>query len=696
MFSAGWSGEDEPAEWGGARPRNIRHSLQAYRRRAGLTQQEAARRAGLSVAALRDIEQGRVAAPRPETLRRLAVALGLSAGEQSELAAAGGAAQASGVREAGERESPVLWLGVLGPLTVRVAGAAVDLGSEVQRVLLGLLALSPNVPVARERLVARLAAARGATGEGPGAESLAARISRLRRRLRLAPDPAAPSLVARAGGYELVVADDQLDLLAFRAAVAHARRLRSSGDILTAWQRYSAAVRLWRGEPMAGLAALADDPAVVAVVRQWPSVVAEYAALGVELRRYEEVVPVLRRVVAADPLHESLHAQLMVALAGTGRQAEALEVFDALRRRLGRDLSAGPGAELMAAHRQVLRQAVVVRPAGEVVRARRTLPMDVADFTGREPELRWLWQRVPAANGGTPATGSAAVVAIEGMPGVGKSRLAIHFAHQLVAQGRCPHQQLYADLAHGALGPMAVLATFLRLLGVAGDELPVDQAGRIALYQDRLREEPALVLLDGAGDSGQVESLLPAGPGSLTVVTSRRPLGLATADHLVLQPFPERAALELLAAVIGADRVAAEPEPARQLVAGCGRLPLAISLLGRRLLARPAWTLAETASRVADPAGRLDELAAGGRSVREVFEQSYRALPAELRKAVRCLRDHPDAQLSVAAAADRLGAASSVARRTLDQLCREQLVFRTGGDRYGLHDLVRDYLREAA
>jgi DNA-binding SARP family transcriptional activator/DNA-binding XRE family transcriptional regulator len=646
-------------------------ALATFRRRAGLTQQEVATRAGVSVAGLRDIEQGRVVAPKAQTLRRLGVTLGLSAAEAEDLARRG--------RPAAEPASRV-WIGVLGPLVVRVDGVDVDPGSEVQRVLLATLALSPNVPIGRELLLERASAAGRPSMTAGG---LAARMSRLRRRLRpRSPGAIAPSLVAGAGGYGLAVAEDQLDLLAFRSLVERARQHRATAELPRAYELYAQAARTWRSEPLAELAVLADDPVVVGLLRQWRSVVTEYAAVGAELGRHDEVLPLLRRLVAVDPLHEVAHARLMVALAGTGRQAEALVIFDALRRRLDREIGTAPGPALVEAHRRVLRQEVI-RPAVVVTRAHRTLPPDIAEFTGREPELRQLHDALPAN------------ICIEGMAGVGKTRLAIRFAHLLLAAGRYADQQLYADLRgyadHPPADPAAVLASFLHLLGVPGDQLPPDLTGRAELYRNLLQGKQALVLLDNAASAQQLGPLLPGHPTTLALVTGRRSLELADAYRLPLDVLTPQDAVDLLAAVAGADRVDADPAVAQRVVDRCGRLPLAVGLVARRLQVRPALTLADMDSRLADPGHRLGELAAGGRSVRAAFDLSYRALPSDVQRHFRLLATDPGQDLGVDSVAALAGTTRTGARRTLNLLLREHLVTVRDSNRYNIHDLLRAY-----
>ncbi|MEQ4304093.1 tetratricopeptide repeat protein [Plantactinospora sp. B6F1] len=668
-------------------------TLREFRERAGLTQQELADRAGLSVGGLRDLEQGRVAAPRSTTLRRLADALGLSAEEAAGLVRLGRAAQppAHGLR-----------LQVLGPLAVVVDGAGVDLGSAKQRTLLALLALHPNEPVRLDTLVELI------WGEHPpdsAATSVQNHVSRLRQRLRaVQPAPRADRLlVATGGGYQLTVTDDQLDLLDFRRLVGRARHAQRDRDLTSAYEWYGQAAGLWRAAPLADLAGLRILPEVAALDRERRTVVVEYAQVAAALGQHERVLPLLRQVGEADPLDEAAHAQLILALAGSGQQAEALRVFEALRRRLADELGADPGPELAAAHRRVLRQELP-EPAGTgiaetgivetgiAVSAHRQLPPDIADFTGREAELAILSSALPSAGD----TGSTVVIsAIEGMAGVGKTRLAVHLAHQLVRSGRYADVQLYVDL-HGhadepPADPATVLASFLHLLGVPGAQIPDGLDARAALYRDRLHDRHALVLLDNAAGDDQVLPLLPASATSLVLVTSRRVLALDGAHTLNLNVFTARDAHALLERVAGKHRVAADPVGARRVVDLCGRLPLAVVLAAHRLRSRPAWTFGDLAARLEAEGDRLGELAVGKRQIRAVFDFSFRALDPAGQRLFRLLGLHPGDDFTVDSAAALLGVPPTAARQTLERLSDEHLVTPITVDRYRLHDLLREY-----
>ncbi|SDD75484.1 DNA-binding transcriptional activator of the SARP family, partial [Prauserella marina] len=470
--------------------RRIDKLIQEFRRRAGMTQQQAAELAGVSLAGLRDLEQGRVAKPRVATLRRLATALALSADETDELIGLSLNTQIPGYD---------LWVQVLGPLSAQVAGAAVDPGSARRRMLLGLLALAPNEPVARDSLLEWLW-----DSEPPetAVALLQTDVSRLRRRLLpRKPDASANRLViATQSGYQLTLGDQQLDLLAFRKLASAAAESRKQGDLVGACEQFKQAVNLWRGEPLTNLPALRVHPATVALGRERQALVLDYASTAGELGRHSEVLPFLRDVAESDPLHENIHAALMIALAGSGQQAAALSVFTDLRNRLATELGADPGHELAQAHQRVLRHDLTrsEQPA-TATRAHRQLPRDIADFTGRETELSVLQARAARNAEHHTATTIANIV---GMAGVGKTRLAVRLAHQLLAAGKYGDQQLYVDL-HGhapqpPADPNTVLASFLHLLDVPGDQIPQDLDSRAALYRDRLHGKNALVLLDNA------------------------------------------------------------------------------------------------------------------------------------------------------------------------------------------------------
>ncbi|HEV2451177.1 MAG TPA: tetratricopeptide repeat protein [Streptosporangiaceae bacterium] len=333
----------------------------------------------------------------------------------------------------------------------------------------------------------------------------------------------------------------------------------------------------------------------------------------------------------------------------------------------------------------------------------RQLPAAVADFTGRAAELAALTRILNEACGDSP--GTVVISAIGGTAGVGKTALALHWAHQVA--GRFGDGQLYVNLrGFDPSGvPMAAadaVRGFLDALGVPPDRIPLQPEAQAGLYRSLLAGRRMLVVLDNARDERQVRPLLPASLGCLVIVTSRNRLGgLAAADGarlLSLDVLGHDEAVRMLAARIGAVRAAAEPAAAAEIVALCGRLPLALAVAAARAEARPDFPLAAVAAGLRDRDGRLDALDAGdpGSSVRAVFSWSYRQLSTPAARMFRLLGLHPGPDISPAAAASLAAADESQARHLLAELTRAHLAAEHVPGRYALHDLLRAYASDQA
>jgi len=320
--------------------------------------------------------------------------------------------------------------------------------------------------------------------------------------------------------------------------------------------------------------------------------------------------------------------------------------------------------------------------------------MDTIEFTGRRAELVRLHQL--SHSGGT----AVVIGAIRGMAGIGKTRLAVRAAHELLGAGRFDEIQLWADLmgfdpVRRPAEPAAVLESFLHWLGVPGWQIPAGLDERAALYRDRLHGKRALVLLDNAATEDQVHPLLPGSATSFVLITSRHNLaGLDGAQPLLLDVFSTAEAIALLARIAGADRVAAEPETAERVVSLCGHLPIAITLAARRLRARPTWTLRDLADRLTPAEHRLDQLAAGKVAVRATFGLSYQALDPAEAELFRLLGLHPGDDVTPDSVAALVNTTPEHAESLLESLLDDHLVLQTERGRYRCHDLLRDYARE--
>jgi tetratricopeptide (TPR) repeat protein/transcriptional regulator with XRE-family HTH domain len=332
----------------------------------------------------------------------------------------------------------------------------------------------------------------------------------------------------------------------------------------------------------------------------------------------------------------------------------------------------------------------------------RQLPASVSHFVGRLRELKAVTGLLDRAT--DEAAGAVVISAIGGTAGVGKTALAVHWAH--LSADRFPDGQLYVNLAGfspsgSPLAPGQAVRGFLEALGVRGEQVPQTLDDQAGLYRSLLAGRRMLVVLDNAADEEQVRPLLPGSPGCLALVTSRRQLaGLAVAEAaalITLDYLSDADAVRLLASRLSTDRIAAEPGAVGDLVKLCGGLPLALTVAAARAVARPRLPLATLTAELADTAGRLDALDAGGpRSLRAVFSWSIQQLSDDSARMFRLLGLHPGPDVSVPAAASLTGLAEADARRLLRELGRANLITEHVPGRYTLHDLLRAYAAEQA
>ncbi len=335
----------------------------------------------------------------------------------------------------------------------------------------------------------------------------------------------------------------------------------------------------------------------------------------------------------------------------------------------------------------------------------RQLPTRVPHFAGRAGELALLDGVLDeAASSSAAGTTGVVISAIGGTAGVGKTALALHWAHRVAS--RFPDGQLYANLRgfdtgnEGPADPAGVLRGFLDALGVHPERRPADAEGLAGLYRSVLAGRRMLVLLDNAADAAQVRPLLPASPACLVIVTSRRDLAALAAREgarlLQLDVLSELEANELLVTRLGQERAAAEPWAVTELAILCARLPLALSVVVARAAAAPSLPLSSLAAELTELGGRLDALDVGdpAANVRTVLSLSYRHLPEKAARMFRLLGLHPGPDISAAAAASLAGLPVASARVALRDLTRASLLMEVGCGRYAFHDLLRAYAAE--
>ncbi len=590
---------------------------------------------------------------------------------------------------------------VLGPLQVMAGDGdePVSVSAARLRVLLAVLLWRVNQPVAVDRLAEMV-------WDGAPPDGVAVAVRGLVKRLRrVLGEQAGARVVTRSPGYLIELSGDELDVSRFEALCRNAGDAARAGQWAVAGQAAAAALELWRGTP------LADVPSQL-LRDQWVPHLEQARMQVLEWRieadlhegRHEQLIGELREVVARHPLREHFHAQLMLALARAGRQAEALTAYKQARAALVSELGIEPGPELRRVHERILAgDALLVTPSGSAAPVvPQELPGAVRHFTGRETELTALTALTGQDADQVP--GTVVISAIGGSAGVGKTALAVHWAHRVA--DRFPDGQLYVNLRGYDPGePMPAadaLAGFLRALGVPGQDIPADADQRAARYRSLLAGRRVLVVLDNAGSPEQVRPLLPGTLSCVTLVTSRDSLpGLAARDGAVrldLDVLSPADALSLLRALLGA-RVDNEPDVAAALAEQCCRLPLALRVAAELAIARPATSLAHLAAELDDQQQRLDQLEAGAdprTAVRTVFSWSYQRLDAAVARAFRLLGLHPGPDFDPYVATALTGTPLSHAERLLGLLARAYLIQPTRAGRHGMHDLLRAYARELA
>jgi DNA-binding SARP family transcriptional activator len=613
--------------------------------------------------------------------------------------------------------------GVLGPLTVVRDGQPFTVRSATARRLLALLLCQAGEPVD----LADLVEAFGFRGRAAaGRKNVQVYVHRLRQLLgeeRITHSPA---------GYRLVVSPGEIDALRFVELVERGRAARAAEQLDRARQALRQALALWRGEPYADVIA---GPLVEAEAERLSEVKVQAhedcLAVELDLGRHQEVIAELAALSGAHPYREQLRGHLMLSLYRSGRQAEALQVYRDARTQLVKHLGIEPGPVLQRLHEAILRgdeslqlapsgarpQYATSRPASPVTGPAEVdappaasssdgraptpsqLPSDVPGFTGRDDQLKALDDLLDSS------AGAVVVSAIGGTGGVGKTALAVHWAHRVI--GRFPDGQLFVNLRgfdgdEAALDPSDVQRGFLHALGISDERQPADAHALTGLYRTALADRRILLVLDNARDADQVRPLLPGGPGCLVVVTSRRRLTslVATdgAQAFAVDTLLPDQARELLARRLGPARLAAEPQAVEDIVAGCGGLPLALVIIAARAAVEPGQSLALLADELNDQRRRLDALRAGdaASSVSSVLSWSYRRLDPGPARLLRLLGLHSGPDISAQAAAGLAGVDPTAAGLMLAELADCHLVIQHDTGRFGLHDLVRDHLRALA
>jgi DNA-binding SARP family transcriptional activator len=594
---------------------------------------------------------------------------------------------------------------VLGPMRVTEGKLTQPVAGARQRVVLGVLLEHANQPVPAERLAE-------VVWEGAPPQAAVPTLRSYVMRLRRGLGPrAAARILTKDNGYLAQVEEHELDALSFEAQCRRTDAAAHAGDWPRVARAAEGALAEWRGEPLLDVPCRALQEIWLPRLEQLRLQASEWR-IEAELRlgRNEQLIQPLRDLIAAHPLRERFHAQLMLALYRTGRQAEALAAYQDAHRVLVAALGIEPGPDLRSLHARML--AGEVEPSASPVRALvedkparepaslvagtvpRQLPATAKHFIGRRAELGELAGLLDET---AEAVGTVVISAIDGMAGIGKTALAIHAAHRLAE--KFPDGQLFIDLHGYTQGrpPRTAdeaLAWLLRALGVPPERIPRDGDEAAALYRQRLADSRTLIVLDNAVTEAQVRPLLPGAGSCLVLVTSRRRLMALDDAHIVaLDLLAPPDAVALLRAVAGPDRIAPEDPLAGEIAELCGYLPLALRIAASLLRHRPSWPLEHLAGHLRDQRQRVAALSDGERELAAVFDLSYTSLDERHRRLWRRLGLVPGPDLDAHAAAALTESDPVIAAGMLENLVDHNLLIPHTPGRYRLHDLLRAHAR---
>ena len=573
---------------------------------------------------------------------------------------------------------------LLGPIELWSAGRRQDLGRARARSILAMLLLTPRALVPVETLIDRLW---DTEPPAKARESLSVYVARLRASLRQAVGDDL-RLLGRAQGYTLEVDPDTIDVFAFRRLRRQADTLAASGDYEPAAALLRDADGLWRGQALAGVpgdwAARMRD----ALEEERRAAVVERVGYELELGQHTDLVGELSQLMVQYPSDETLVGHQMTALCRSGRPADALALYRQTRRQLIEEQGAEPGPALSDLHQRILSRdpELAVRPSGRrpaQAAPPDNLPPETADFVGRDRELAAL------TTDGVPG-----VAVIQGMPGVGKTTLAIRAAR--LAAGQYPDGTIYLNLhshdpGRPPLDPAEALYQLLQLLSVPATQIPETIGERTALWRAQLGRRRAVVILDDAAGHDQVSPLLPAVSRCLILITTRRRLaGLGRARSLTLDVLPDDDAIALFRRISGQGR-GDETAQIAAAVQQCGRLPLAIQLTAGRIaqhgLPGPR-DLPDLPDLPALPGGEPN---AAAPEVTAAFDLSYQALEPDHQLLFRRLSVSPCATFTLPAVAALGGCTQAEAEKALGALLDYHLLTPDPGGSFRFHDLIRGY-----
>jgi DNA-binding SARP family transcriptional activator/Flp pilus assembly protein TadD len=572
--------------------------------------------------------------------------------------------------------------GILGPLEVMIDGEPVAIRGVKKQRMLSRLLLSPNAIVSTDAVIE-------AIWEDSSPDTAVRQVrntaSQLRRMIGSALETAG-------NGYRLHIDPEQLDALRADHLVAQAD---ATTDRAEQARLLREAIGLWRGPTLEGI----DSRSIRVGATQWDNkyltCLERCLDAELDLGRHAEAATELALLVDRFPLRERFRYQLMLALYRNGQPDEALAAYQDTRRTLDAELGIEPSARLNDLQQQILRRDPRL-DLSEQAPIPMQLPPPVGYFTGRLAELAQLHDALGQAD-------ESQIALIAGQGGIGKTALAVHFAHQI--KERFPDGQIFLDLrGHDPMGALTAsdgLLHVLRSLSVTGTGLPSDLDGQINLYRSLATGKRLLIIADNARSVEQILPLVPSEGSSFLVLTSRHRLSTLTLKHAVhratLEVLDREESLDLLRRVVG-PRLDTELDAAHELVTHCGGLPLAVRLIAARLSSRTRLPLATIANQLREQDTRIDMVSqdSGSYGLRSVFDASYHALSEPAALAFCLLGLHPGPAFCTHLAACLIGTGQAQIDEILDEIAEAHLLTEVSEGHFAFHDLVRIYAADRA